>query len=286
MLVLCYYLLMPVPLSPEASREVVLDHAARLRSLPTFGEPTNEDYEAFAFHQAHSQEQNHFLGRGKRQVSIDLGLVMKDFEALFIGKSILDIGCGTGVLSEELARLKKTRVTALDHNPETLDRVPNAKNITKVLGSGYDLAAVLGDEKYDVIVSSFSSYFWANNEEERRASVNSPLGSCATGGRILFVPIVAEPGHKEQTRKAIASAEVARQALEPDAQAMLDKAISTIKVHDWLDVVGIDALMELEQQGIIDCTILSSRDNVKQLRMGPQGPVVERYSAIAHVLAA
>ncbi len=67
------------------------------------------------------------------------------------GAHVLDVGCGNGVLSSQIVANKNRRVTALDHDPKILKSIKPRPNLITVEGSGLDLKAVLGDEKYDVV---------------------------------------------------------------------------------------------------------------------------------------
>jgi ubiquinone/menaquinone biosynthesis C-methylase UbiE len=281
---------MPRSLSPEETRGVVINHIEKLESLPTFQEPTPEMYDAFKRGLAFDKGRMHTTGRGKRQISVDLNMVMTEFEAVFKGKSVLDVGCGEGVFSSEIARLKKTKVTALDNDPELLARVKESKDLRTVEGSGYNLQEAVGDEKYDVVMVSYSSLFWAANEQQKKAAITSPLGVCAAGGTVLFVPLISDPEQGDFNRKHIEAAKAkgsTEMHLTPSVTTSIEESASTVYVQDWLDVAAVDTLLDKEAAGEIDLTFVSSRDNARNLRLHPaQEPTLKRYSAIATLIEA
>lgn len=282
---------MPATLSTEETRDVLLDHLNRIQSLPTFEEPTPEMYSAYAQVLGLARSQYYETNRGKRLISIDLNMTVSEFEALFVGKSVLDIGCGEGILSRELANLKRTQVTALDNDPEMLDHIKESRNLRAVLGSGFNIAEVVGDEKFDVVISSYSTYSWATNAEEKYASIMSPLGSCSVEGKAIFVPILADPEAKERNRRLVASA-VAPAVGETAMYGSLESVEAVrmgVCVSDWLEALALDTLLDEEKRGAIACSFVSSRDNAKNIPLirGETFGIVPRlqhYSAIIDVM--
>jgi SAM-dependent methyltransferase len=73
-------------------------------------------------------------------------------------KSCLDVGCGTGILTVQLALNEASHVHAIDIQPEAVaNMLANAfRNgvADRVSGAALDLYAYLPDEKYDVVVAS------------------------------------------------------------------------------------------------------------------------------------
>ena len=64
-------------------------------------------------------------------------------------RAALDLGCGVGRFSAELAELVRGPVTAVDVSRELLALAPAAKNVSYVLASGTQLP--LPDESFDLI---------------------------------------------------------------------------------------------------------------------------------------
>lgn len=279
---------MPRTLSPEETHDLIIDHVERLEGLPTFGEPTPEDYALSEEMQLRDKAYVHKVNRGKRQLALELNMNMSEFETLFIGKTVLDVGCGVGTLSNELSRLKKTQITALDSDAEVLSCVKEGKNVRAVQGSGYDLAAALGDEKFDVVMVSYSSNFWARDSDEKRASILSPLASTVTGGTSIFIPVVADMGARERNRRVL---ERHSQVQDRSGDTVDTEVIeAALRVLDWLDVLAVNTLLGKEEEGEIDCTFVSSRENARNIPLinnlppGEVSPVLQRYSAMATVL--
>ncbi|HXE09899.1 MAG TPA: class I SAM-dependent methyltransferase [Verrucomicrobiae bacterium] len=279
---------MPRTLSPEETYDLIIDQVERLESLPTFGEPTAEDYALYQQMQLRDKAYAHQLNRGKRQIALELNMNMSEFEAQFIGKTILDVGCGVGMLSNELSRLKKTQVTALDSDPEVLNHVKEGKNIRAVQGSGYDLPAAVGDERFDVVIVSYSSLFWAGDGKEKRAAITSPLAATAVGGQSIFIPVIADIGARDRNRRILEIYGDAEDRQGGDVKAEVIEA--AVRVGDWLDVLAVTTLLDQEEAGAIESTFVSSRENARQIPLirnlppGEASPVLERYSALATVL--
>lgn len=279
---------MPRTLSPGETYDLIIDHVERLEGLPTFGEPTPEDYALYEEMQLRDKAYVHKVNRGKRQLALELNMNMSEFEAQFIGKTILDVGCGVGTLSNELSRLKKTQITALDSDAEVLSHVKEGKNVRAVQGSGYDLEAALGDEKFDVVVISYSSSFWARDGDEKLASILSPLVSTAIGGKSIFIPVVADMGARERNRRVLKTHSQAQDRRGDTVDTEVIEA--SLRVADWLDVLAINTLLNQEEEGEIDCMFVSSRENARSIPLinnlppGEVSPVLQRYSAMATVL--
>ena len=74
------------------------------------------------------------------------------------GKSCLDVGCGTGILSVQLARNGARRVEAIDVQQEAVaNTLTNAfrNNVSDLVhGNVVDLFAWLPENQYDVVVAS------------------------------------------------------------------------------------------------------------------------------------
>lgn len=275
-------------LNPSATRELLVDHIEMIEGAPEFGEPTTQALTAFGENLDELKKITHKTSRGKREISIDLSMTVSELEELFIGKSVLDIGCGQGRFSSEIARLKKTKVTALDSDPEVLEQVRGSKNLTPVLGSGLDLQSTLGDEEFDVVVSAYSSLLWARNPEEKSRALQSAIRACRVGGKTIFIPIAQHLEHRKADRRSLGVGIV--RGFPNSTPEDLERLKDAQRVHDWNDVVVMRELLGLEEQGAVDCTFVSSRDNARGLpvtRMlnGPNDPTQECYSVIADVVS-
>jgi SAM-dependent methyltransferase len=277
-MLLCQYFFMSRNLSGEETRDLLIDYVEGLETIPGFGEPTEHMYELRREDLDFSRSIIHTVNRGKRLISMELNMTVKELEALFIGKSVLDVGCGSGVLSRDLARLKRTRVTALDKDPEMLAQIKENPDLKVVQGSGFDVKAAVGDEKFDIGIVSYSSNYWAETGEEKTASILSPLGSIAAGGKLIIIPVLADPAQKEAIRRELES--LSRSGLKPEKR---DKLAALVRVGDWLDVLAIDTLLEQEEHGAIACTFASSRENTRDYTLST-GHRYQRYSAVADVL--
>lgn len=244
-----------------------------LRNSIDTGAPTADMIESHRTSTATIMSKTHKLDRGLVDLAVELDTNKKSLEEMFVGKSVLDIGCGTGRLAAEIARIKRTRVVALDHNPEMINRIPKMKNLTGVEGSGFDLAATIHDEQFDVVLSSFSSVLWARSEKEKIDSITSSIGATISGGTTLLVPVVSNPGYRmseaERVTKSVMSGS---SSINPhDALDMLQQ----LYVAGWYDLAMFDTLHGLEDNGQIQLDFATSRAN----RAGDQ--IQERYSAIA-----
>lgn len=104
-----------------------------------------------------------------------------DAARIAVGQSVLDVGCGTGALTREVARRAGTpeRVTGLDLDGEMLAvarRLTPA--VTWVRGSALDLPFPSG--RFDAVVSQFAMMFFDDHER----GVREMWRVLAPGGRL------------------------------------------------------------------------------------------------------
>lgn len=272
--------------SIEATRELLLANLADIEASALLVEPTLDEIAAFGTTLDDQKAITHKTNRGKREVAEDLNINVSDLEAMFVGKSVLDIGCGEGVFSQEIARLKRTRVTAVDYDPVVLSRVPKLKNLRSVEGSGYDLQSAIGDEEFDIVVSAYSSLLWARSPHEKLLGLTGALQSTRVGGTTLFVPISQHIEHRKLDRAANAQGIVRGfpHASEQDVQRLT----SAMKVADWSEALMMNALLRMEKEGAVNLSFVPSRNNAKRIPIHPlfngiNDPRQEAYSAIVTI---
>ncbi len=76
----------------------------------------------------------------------------------FLGKKVLDMGCGTGILAIMAAKLGAAEITAIDYDPVCYDStienaaLNNVNNITAICGS----KEVIPNEQYDTILANIN----------------------------------------------------------------------------------------------------------------------------------
>ncbi len=275
-------------LSPEATREFIIEQVEYIEGRPDFVEPTPQELEIFASMVDQNQANTPYqANRGIRELAPDLDMNMSDLEALLKGKTILDIGCGDGKFSTDASRLKRTEVTALDLDEQRISGITPSRNLRPIVGDAYNLADSIGDDKFDVVVSAYSGHHWARSPERKKSAIEQALSACAVGGTVLFIPIMHNVGHSNVTRVAT-DAGLSRlgHRLTPEEQTEFG---AYIKVCGWSEVLAIDTLLEYEQGGDIDLTFVSSRDNKKKQPIRREltreiDHAQDRYSAIVKVL--
>lgn len=276
-------------LSPAETRNFIINHVEYVESRTDFGPPTSEEIDTFS----EIMDQNlaiaeYKTNRGIREISADLDLNVSQAEAMFMGKSVLDIGCGAGVLSSQISRLKRTRVTALDIDPEKIAKISSRKNLTPVIGSAYNLPEALGDGKFQIVVSAFSGHHWVKSPDKKVTAIMSALDACEPGGKVLLIPLLSNVAHATENRKALDRGRD-RNGVKL-SEEKLEQVKRFMRVYDWIDVLSVDTLLEQEEAGRIDCTFVSSRDNKLRIPVlnalrGEDDPAQDRYSAIIEVLA-
>lgn len=258
------------------SREILEGFVDFVEQQPDNIEPAEQELDDFiAFNQLVSM---HETGRNKNHLANLLNMNVSDLEQLFDGKSVLDVGCGEGKLTRDISLLKKTKVTALDHNPEVLDKVIRRKNVDLVEGSGFDLETAVGDEEFDVVVSSYSSFYWANNTEDIKRSLDSAINVCSLGGLVILVPVLDDPSYRSFARNFLASTAPENEDIDVVRLARFSN------IRDWLDVARVKTVFSAEENGVVDPLYIPGRSNgdIGKINMATGLPP-ETYSAILEV---
>lgn len=271
---------MPDPSSvrkSSESREILEGFVDFVESQPDNIEPEDQELDDFlAYNQLLGM---HETGRNKNHLANLLNMNVSDLERLFDGKSVLDVGCGEGKLTRDISLLKKTKVTALDHDPEVLDKVIRRKNVDIVEGSGFDLEAAVGDEEFDVVVSSYSSFYWANNAEDIKTSLDSAISVCSLGGLVVLVPVVDDPSYRSLARDFLS------RTAPPVEERDVARLARLSNIRDWLDVARIRTVFEKEEKGEIDPLYVPGRSNGDKGKVNlVTGVPPETYSAIIEVV--
>ena len=123
---------------------------------------------------------------------------------------ILEVGCGPGWLSIELARRDGLEVTGLDLDPAMIERARAHAAQAELAGPGADprpsflvgdvAALPFGDASFDLVVSTFSMHHWA----DRSAGLAEIARVVRPGGRVLIWDLRAGsvPFHPKKHRSA------------------------------------------------------------------------------------
>lgn len=102
---------------------------------------------------------------------------------------VLEVGCGPGLLSTEMASAHGLDVTGLDLDPEMIERA-RANALRSAVADGGGLAFVVGDvaalpfddASFEAVVSTFSMHHWS----DRAAGLEEIARVLAPGGRALI----------------------------------------------------------------------------------------------------
>jgi len=92
------------------------------------------------------------------------------------GKTVLDMGCGTGVLAIIAQKLGAAKVTAIDNDEWAFDnsQANVEKNNCHEINVLYGDAALLSDEKYDIILANINRNILLNDIASYNKVLNKP----------------------------------------------------------------------------------------------------------------
>jgi protein arginine N-methyltransferase 6 len=124
--------------------------------------------------------------------------------SLFAGKVVVDVGCGTGILSLMAARAGAKKVYCIDANPLTNQVVPqivghnNYTDVIQVVIGNIDLATFSLPEKGEVLISEWMGYFlWAEDMFRTVAKVRDQwmhpgFTMWPSHGKLYFQPLASK----------------------------------------------------------------------------------------------
>jgi len=121
------------------------------------------------------------FGTGHHQTTSMMLELMLENE--FLGKHVLDMGCGTGILAIMASKLGAANVTAIDYDivcfESTLEnaQLNNSPNITAICGS----KEVIPDEEYDTILANINRNILLD-QVKRYSEVLKPDGELYLSG--------------------------------------------------------------------------------------------------------
>lgn len=128
-------------------------------------------------------------GRTEKEIAGCYNLKVEEFEELLKNKKVLDFGCGESGLSKELnSKEIDTDIISIDIKKESLMK-SEAKN--SVQGSGDHLP--FSDEKFDLILATYSLPYWVSSEDMAEKSFNELLRVLKKDGMLYITPITDIP---------------------------------------------------------------------------------------------
>lgn len=146
-----------------------------------------DDIEARRFQQDVGRRSAYRRSRTTREIGSVLMATVAQIEDEFRGRSLLDIGCGTGRFGEEMARNAKAKVTFLDSDPESLAMVSKRAG-TIVEADG--LALPFEDESFQRVTNFFSSVHWAESPLQSAQALNEAVRVTEAGGSTFVAPLM------------------------------------------------------------------------------------------------
>ncbi len=194
--------------------------------------------------------------------------------ALAPGESVLDIGCGTGMLAEYAASLVSSTgsIVGIDPLPLRIEiaKKRSAPNLSFKVGNAYDLGEVAA-ESFDVVYMN-AVFHWL---PEKSAPLRAILRALKPGGRLGITTVTPEraaawvhvirqrvlarePYNQYPEAQALQSHRVSRDELE---KLLVENGFAIAKLETRVSVRNASARAQWTPEGILDFAEASSFGN-------------------------
>ena len=187
-------------------------------------------------------------------------------------KKILEIGCGTGVITAELREKTDAKIVAVDHNAKMIKEAKkNVQDVEFLVADAADLS--MNDKSFDFVISQYL-FLWLSNPE---VTLNEMVRVCKKRG---YVIALAEPdyggwleypeyelgvSHIESLRKEGADPFIGRKIQTLFEAAGLETRISII-AQVW-DKQNLLDNIEEEWERVLEAGIISHNDFIAKVKL-------------------
>jgi SAM-dependent methyltransferase len=171
----------------------------------------------------------------------------------FEGKTVIDIGSGSGVLANDLRKRAHANVTEVDFSEKALGTAsPIFKNMGKrILADATDLSAI-EDGSFDASISLYSTMIHTETIHRRLKSFTETLRVTKVGGRAFFAPfiggMVMRHNHWTLLEQAVASGKIEG----ADDERLLAEATNYMRQNAAMEFSLVGLTKALIASGAID----------------------------------
>lgn len=174
-------------------------------------------------------------GRTEKEIAKCYNLEIEELEELLRNKKVLDLGCGESGLSKELDdKGIPTDIVSMDMKKESL-----VKNEVENSVQGAGEALPFSEEKFDLVLATYSLPYWASSEDMIEDNLNEMLRVLKKDGILYISPIVDMP-----SRPSVDT--------NPDSRNPLSMRESNIEVMEALNKMQVKFIQLLKELKIDD----------------------------------
>lgn len=218
----------------------------------------------------YAQRESHFRRRTVSDVAQDyLNTSTNRFINEFRHQTVIDEGCGEGLVGRELARKAKAKVTFLDRDPDVLELISDTFG-TKVLADAEDLE--FENESFNKSLSIFSAIFWAESPLAAVRSINEQLRVTAVGGSALIIPLFQDLRMRAWNFDVLMS----RHQNGID----VSNRLAVLRTFELKDVMLISTLERLALSGTVGITWISDKKPNSITDVVNISAIVDKYEPI------
>jgi SAM-dependent methyltransferase len=115
------------------------------------------------------------------------------------GRLILDVGCGEGHTTKQILNKLKIDYVCdiIEPNEEALKTAKEFLSFENKLGDSFadTLASFKTNKKYDVVFTSHTNYYWADNEKEFENQLDKIFSFVKPDGKLMILTLPKESDH-------------------------------------------------------------------------------------------
>src|SRR3989344_2038439 len=115
------------------------------------------------------------------------------------GEKLLDLGCGEGHTTKQILDRLKQKYTCdlVEPNESAISSAKSFLSFENNVGESFvdTLTSFKANKKYDIIFTSHTNYYWADDEQDYRKQLDKAISLLDKNGRLLILTLPKDSDH-------------------------------------------------------------------------------------------